>query len=99
MRALLLAACMAPLLAVPALAQDADRRVDVRTVKCFDVLAADHEDRIAAIFFYYGVHAGIRNIWVVSPRNLEEKAKKVVEICQANPDMPIFDATPKAFQE
>lgn len=99
MRAWLLAALMVPLLAMPAMAQhDPDRRVDVRQVKCFDVLAADREDRIAAIFFYYGLHAGIRSIWVVSPRNLEEKARRVVEICQANPDMAVFEATPKAFE-
>src|SRR5262245_47513012 len=80
-------------------AQAQEKRVDVRTIRCFEVVAADQEDRIAASFFLYGMHAALRNIWVVPPEILVQKAQKIIEICTANPDMTAFDATPKAFQE
>lgn len=82
--------------AVPSAAQDA--KTDIRKIPCSDLEQAEDGDRVAAIFFFYGFHAALLNLYEVSPANLERNVRNVVAFCQQNPAMPIFEATPKAFQ-
>jgi len=93
--ALGMAACMAAPLG-PALGQDA--KVDIRKIPCGELDQVEDGDRIAAIFFFYGFHAALLNAYEVTPANLERNVRNVVDYCQKNPGMAIFDAMPKAFQ-
>lgn len=80
----------------PAPAQDA--KVDIRGIPCSDLDKWEDGDRIAAIFFFYGFHAALLNIYEVTPANLERNVRNVVDFCGKNPAVPIFEALPKAFQ-
>ncbi len=80
----------------PAGAQDA--KADIRTIPCSDLDKWDDPDRAAAIFFFYGFHAAKLDIYEVTPANLERNVRNIVEFCAKNPAMPLFEATPKAFQ-
>lgn len=82
--------------ATPAAAQDA--KADIRKVPCSDLDKWEDADRVAAIFFYYGFHAAKMDIYEVTPANLERNVRNIVEFCGKNPDMSLFEATPKAFQ-
>ncbi|MCK6454382.1 MAG: HdeA/HdeB family chaperone [Alphaproteobacteria bacterium] len=83
-------------LAVPAVAQD--KKVDIRSIPCRDLDRLDDEDRVAAIFFFYGFHAAKLDLYEVTPSNLERNVKNIVGYCQQNADTPIIEAMPKAFQ-
>jgi len=80
----------------PASAQDA--KADIRKIPCSDLEKWEDADRVAAIFFFYGYHAAKMNLYEVTPANLERNVRNIVEFCGKNPDMPLFEATPKAFQ-
>lgn len=83
-------------LALPAAAQDT--KADIRKIPCSDLEKWEDADRVAAIFFFYGFHAAKMDIYEVTPANLERNVRNIVEFCGKNPDMPLFEATPKAFQ-
>lgn len=83
-------------LTVPAVAQDG--KVDIRKIPCQDLDRMDDGDRVAAIFFYYGFHTAKLELYEVTPANLERNVRNIVEYCGKNPSMPIYEATPKAFQ-
>ncbi len=82
--------------ASPAAAQEA--KADIRKIPCSDLEKWEDADRTAAIFFYYGFHTAKMDIYEVTPANLERNVRNIVEFCGKNPDMPLFEATPKAFQ-
>lgn len=84
------------LASLPLAAQDA--KTDIRKIPCSELEQAEDGDRVAAIFFFYGFHAALLNLYEVSPANLERNVRNVVTFCQQNPAMPIFEAMPKAFQ-
>ncbi len=82
--------------ALPAAALDA--KTDIRKIPCSDIDKWEDADRVAAIFFFYGFHAAKMDVYEVTPANLERNVRNIVEFCGKNPDMPLFEATPKAFQ-
>ncbi|MBL8703430.1 MAG: hypothetical protein JNM30_01230 [Rhodospirillales bacterium] len=90
-----LAVCAAAI-AAPAAAQDA--KTDIRKIPCSDIDKWEDADRVAAIFFFYGFHAAKMDIYEVTPANLERNVRNIVEFCGKNPAMPLYEATPKAFQ-
>ena len=75
-----------------------DNKIDIRKIPCVELVRVDDDDRVAMIFFYYGFYASTLNVFEVSPANLERNVRNVVEFCRQNPDTPIFDVLPKAFQ-
>ena len=91
----LLAVCAAAI-ATPAAAQDA--KADIRKIPCSDLDKWEDADRVAAIFFFYGFHAAKMDLYEVTPANLERNVRNIVEYCSKNPEMSLFEATPKAFQ-
>jgi hypothetical protein len=76
-------------------AQVAPRRWDVERVRCSDLLGAADEDRAAAGMFYYGYLAAKAGIHVIDTSQIEGNLKKVMERCEAAPNITV----PQAFRE
>ena len=76
-------------------AQVAPKRWDVERVRCSDLLGAADEDRAAAGMFYYGYLAAKAGIRVIDTSQIEGNLKKVMERCEAAPNITV----PQAFRE
>jgi hypothetical protein len=76
-------------------AQVAPKRWDVERVRCSDLLGAADDDRAAAGMFYYGYLAAKARIRVIDTSQIEGNLKKVMERCEAAPNITV----PQAFRE
>jgi hypothetical protein len=76
-------------------AQVAPKRWDVERVRCSDLLGAADDDRAAAGMFYYGYLAAKADIRVIDTSQIEGNLKKVMERCEAAPNITV----PQAFRE
>ena len=76
-------------------AQVAPGRWDVERVRCSDLLGAADDDRAAAGMFYYGYLAAKAGIRVIDISQIEGNLKKVMERCQAAPNITV----PQAFRQ
>jgi HdeA/HdeB family len=76
-------------------AQVAPKRWDVERVRCSDLLGAADDDRAAAGMFYYGYLAAKAGIRVIDTSQIEGNLKKVMERCEAAPNITV----PQAFRE
>ena len=76
-------------------AQVAPKRWDVERVRCSDLLGAADDDRAAAGMFYYGYLAAKAGIRVIDTSQIEGNLKKVMDRCQAAPNITV----PQAFRE
>jgi HdeA/HdeB family len=76
-------------------AQVGPKRWDVERVRCSDLLGAADDDRAAAGMFYYGYLAAKAGIRVVDTSQIEGNLKKVMERCEAAPNITV----PQAFRE
>jgi HdeA/HdeB family len=76
-------------------AEVAPRRWDVERVRCSDLLGAADDDRAAAGMFYYGYLAAKAGIRVIDTSQIEGNLKKVMERCEAAPNITV----PQAFRE
>jgi hypothetical protein len=76
-------------------AEIAPKRWDVERVRCSDLLGAADDDRAAAGMFYYGYLAAKAGIRVIDTSQIEGNLKKVMERCQAAPNITV----PQAFRE
>lgn len=89
------AAAPTPAPLAPSDAQVAPKRWDVDRVRCSDLLGAADEDRAAAGMFYYGYLAAKAGIRVIDTSKIEGNLKKVMERCEAAPNITV----PQAFRE
>ena len=76
-------------------AEVAPKRWDVERVRCSDLLGAADDDRAAAGMFYYGYLAAKAGIRVIDTSRIEGNLKKVMDRCQAAPNITV----PQAFRE
>ena len=76
-------------------AQVSPGRWDVERVRCSDLLSAADEDRASAGMFYYGYLAAKAGIRVINVNQIEGNLKKVMDRCQAAPNISV----PQAFRE
>jgi HdeA/HdeB family len=76
-------------------AQVAPKRWDVERVRCSDLLGAADDDRAAAGMFYYGYLAAKAGIRVIDTSQIEGNLKKVMDRCEAAPNITV----PQAFRE
>jgi HdeA/HdeB family len=76
-------------------AEVAPKRWDVERVRCSDLLGAADDDRAAAGMFYYGYLAAKAGIRVIDTSQIEGNLKKVMERCEAAPNITV----PQAFRE
>ena len=76
-------------------AQIAPKRWDVERVRCSDLLGAADDDRAAAGMFYYGYLAAKAGIRVIDTSQIEGNLKKVMDRCEAAPNITV----PQAFRE
>jgi hypothetical protein len=76
-------------------AQVAPGRWDVERVRCSDLLGAADDDRASAGMFYYGYLAAKAGIRVIDVNQIEGNLKKVMERCQAAPNITV----PQAFRQ
>jgi len=76
-------------------AEVAPKRWDVDRVRCSDLLGAADDDRAAAGMFYYGYLAAKAGIRVIDTSKIEGNLKKVMERCEAAPNITV----PQAFRE
>jgi hypothetical protein len=79
----------------PSDAQVAPKRWDVERVRCSDLLGAADDDRAAAGMFYYGYLAAKAGIRVIDTSQIEGNLKKVMDRCEAAPNITV----PQAFRE
>jgi hypothetical protein len=89
------AAAPTPAPPAPSDAQVAPKRWDVERVRCSDLLGAADDDRAAAGMFYYGYLAAKAGIRVIDTSQIEGNLKKVMERCEAAPNITV----PQAFRE
>ena len=85
----------APAPRVTSEAEVAPKRWDVDRVRCSDLLGAADDDRAAAGMFYYGYLAAKAGIRVIDTSKIEGNLKKVMERCEAAPNITV----PQAFRE
>jgi len=76
-------------------AEVAPKRWDVDRVRCSDLLGAADDDRAAAGMFYYGYLAAKAGIRVIDTSKIEGNLKKVMDRCEAAPNITV----PQAFRE
>jgi hypothetical protein len=76
-------------------AQVSPGRWDVERVRCSDLLGAADEDRASAGMFYYGYLAAKAGIRVINVNHIEGNLKKVMDRCEAAPNITV----PQAFRE
>jgi len=76
-------------------AEVAPKRWDVDRVRCSDLLGAADDDRAAAGMFYYGYLAAKAGIRVIDTSKIEGNLKKVMDHCEATPNITV----PQAFRE
>ena|SRR6516164_7293635 len=76
-------------------AEVAPKRWDVDRVRCSDLLGAADDDRAAAGMFYYGYLAAKAGIRVIDTSKIEGNLKKVMDRCEATPNITV----PQAFRE
>ena len=76
-------------------AEVAPKRWDVERVRCSDLLGAGDDDRAAAGMFYYGYLAAKAGIRVIDTSQIEGNLKKVMDRCEAAPNITV----PQAFRE
>ena len=76
-------------------AEVAPKRWDVERVRCSDLLGAADDDRAAAGMFYYGYLAAKAGMRVIDTSQIEGNLKKVMDRCQAAPNITV----PQAFRE
>ena len=76
-------------------AQVSPGRWDVERVRCSDLLGAADEDRASAGMFYYGYLAAKAGIRVINVSQIEGNLKKVMDRCEAAPNITV----PQAFRE
>jgi hypothetical protein len=89
------AAAPTPAPPAPSDAQVAPKRWDVERVRCSDLLGAADDDRAAAGMFYYGYLAAKAGIRVIDTSQIEGNLKKVMDRCEAAPNITV----PQAFRE
>jgi len=85
----------APAPRVTSEAEVAPKRWDVDRVRCSDLLGAADDDRAAAGMFYYGYLAAKAGIRVIDTSKIEGNLKKVMERCEAAPNITV----PQAFRD
>ena len=85
----------APAPRVTSEAEVAPKRWDVDRVRCSDLLGAADDDRAAAGMFYYGYLAAKAGIRVIDTSKIEGNLKKVMDRCEAAPNITV----PQAFRE
>jgi len=85
----------APAPRVTSEAEVAPKRWDVDRVRCSDLLGAADDDRAAAGMFYYGYLAAKAGIRVIDTSKIEGNLKKVMDRCEATPNITV----PQAFRE
>jgi hypothetical protein len=91
------AAAPTPSPLAPSDAQVAPKRWDVERVRCSDLLGADDDDRAAAGMFYYGYLAAKAGVRVIDTSQIEGNLKKVMERCQATPNIMVHQAFREAL--
>lgn len=87
------ASSAAPAAAAPS-APVKQRPWDVARARCSALLGASDDDRVAAVMFYYGYLAAQAHIRVINVANIQGNIAKVMQQCEATPDMTI----PHAFR-
>ena len=78
-------------------AEVAPKRWDVERVRCSDLLGAADDDRAAAGMFYYGYLAAKAGIRVIDTSQIEGNLKKVMERCEAAPNITVPEAFRRAL--
>jgi HdeA/HdeB family len=76
-------------------AEVAPKQWDVERVRCSDLLGAADDDRAAAGMFYYGYLAAKAGIRVIDTSQIEGNLKKVMDRCEAAPNITV----PQAFRQ
>lgn len=88
-------ATAAPPPAPPSTAQIAPHLWDVERVRCSDLLNASDADRASAAMFYYGYLAARTGIRVIDVSRISGNIAKVMQQCEARPDLTV----PQAFRQ
>lgn len=70
---------------------------DVTRVTCGQLLNAADDDRDAAIMFYYGYLAASSHIRVIDVSMIDTNVRRVMDQCEANPNLTIPQAYRTAF--
>lgn len=70
---------------------------DVTRVTCGQLLNAADDDRDAAVMFYYGYLAASSHIRVIDVSMIDTNVRRVMDQCEANPNLTIPQAYRTAF--
>lgn len=87
------------LLATTALAAEsspAPRSIEIATLTCKEIMAADDQGRAASLAFFHGYLAGKKDSKSIELNTASDITDKVKDFCLSNPSATVLDAFSKS---